>query len=86
MCPYTLPILQFPYPFSSLCLSCNLSSSLRSLQSLFVVILRVVSILVSEPISSSSLSPKEDKVTISEKTFLKIEKAKILLKECSVIL
>jgi len=30
--PYTLPILQFPYPFSSLCLSCNLSSSLRSLQ------------------------------------------------------
>jgi len=31
MCPYALPILQFPYPFSSLCLSCNLSSSLRSL-------------------------------------------------------
>jgi len=31
--PYALPILQFPYSFSSLCLSCNLSSSLRSLQS-----------------------------------------------------
>ena len=28
---YALPILQTPYPFSSLCLSCNLSSSLRSL-------------------------------------------------------
>ena len=32
MYPYALPILQFPYSFSSLCLSCNLSSSLRSLQ------------------------------------------------------
>jgi len=32
MYPYALPILQFPYPFSSLCLSCNLSSSLRPLQ------------------------------------------------------
>ena len=32
MCPYALPIIQIPYPFSSLCLSCNLSSSLRSLQ------------------------------------------------------
>ena len=31
MCPYALPIIQIPYPFSSLCLSCNLSSSLRSL-------------------------------------------------------
>ena len=32
MYPYALPILYFPYSFSSLCLSCNLSSSLRSLQ------------------------------------------------------
>ena len=32
MYPYALPILQSLYPFSSLCLSCNLSSSLRSLQ------------------------------------------------------
>ena len=32
MYPYALPILHIPYPFSSLCLSCNLSSSLRSLQ------------------------------------------------------
>ena len=31
MYPYALPILLFPYPSSSLCLSCNLSSSLRSL-------------------------------------------------------
>jgi len=31
MYPYALPILHSPYPFSSLCLSCNLSSSLRSL-------------------------------------------------------
>ena len=31
MYPYTLPILLFSYPSSSLCLSCNLSSSLRSL-------------------------------------------------------
>ena len=31
MYSYTLPILHFPYLFSSLCLSCNLSSSLRSL-------------------------------------------------------
>jgi len=30
--PYALPFIQSPYPFSSLCLSCNLSSSLRSLQ------------------------------------------------------
>ena len=35
MYPYALPILQFPYPFSSLCLSCNLSSSLRSLHKSF---------------------------------------------------
>jgi len=33
MYPYALPILHIPYPFSSLCRSCNLSSSLRSLQS-----------------------------------------------------
>jgi len=31
--PYTLPSIQFPYSFSRLCLSCNLSSSLRSLHS-----------------------------------------------------
>ena len=30
--PYALPILQIPYPFSRLCLSCNLSFSLRLLQ------------------------------------------------------
>ena len=30
--PYALPILHSSYLFSSLCLSCNLSSSLRSLQ------------------------------------------------------
>ena len=29
--PYALPSIQFPYSFSRLCLSCNLSSSLRSL-------------------------------------------------------
>ena len=29
--PYALPLIQFPYSFSSLCLSCNLSSSLRLL-------------------------------------------------------
>ena len=55
-------------------------------KSLSVVILRVVGILVSEPISSFSLFPKEDRFTISEKTFLKIEKAKILLEECFAIL
>ena len=33
--PYALPIPHFPYPFSSLCLSCNLSSSLRSLHNGF---------------------------------------------------
>ena len=30
--PYTLPLIHLPYSFSSLCLSCNLSSSLRLLQ------------------------------------------------------
>ena len=55
-------------------------------KSLSIVILRVVGILVSEPISSFSLFPKEDRFTISEKTFLKIEKAKILLEECFAIL
>ena len=30
--PYALLSIQFPYSFSRLCLSCNLSSSLRSLQ------------------------------------------------------
>ena len=40
MYPYALPILQFPYPFSSLCLSCNLSSSLRLLHLALKFILR----------------------------------------------
>jgi len=43
MYPYTLPILHIPYPFSSLCHSCNLSSSLRSLHfSLYAVSLLAV--------------------------------------------
>jgi len=38
MYPYALPILHSPYLFSSLCLSCNLSSSLRSLQFCLIII------------------------------------------------
>ena len=30
--PYTLPLIHIPYSSSSLCLSCNLNSSLRLLQ------------------------------------------------------
>ena len=35
--------------------------------------------------SSFSLSPKEDKVKVSEKTFLEAEEAETLLEECLAI-
>ena len=49
--PYTLPLILFPWSSSSLCLSCNLSSSLRSLQNalelMFFVILKGLYLLLS---------------------------------------
>jgi len=50
-------------------------------KSLPVVILGAVGILKLELISSSSLSPKEDKATASDKTFLKTEEAETLLEK-----
>jgi len=50
-------------------------------KSLPVVILGAVEILKLELISSSSLSPKEDKATASDKTFLKTKEAETLFEK-----
>jgi len=54
-------------------------------KSLFIVILRVVSILGSKLISSFSLSSEEDKAIVLRDIFLKAEKAKTLLEEHLII-
>ena len=54
-------------------------------KSLPIITLGAVGILGSKFMSSFSLSPKEDKVKVSEKTFLEAEEAETLLEECLAI-
>jgi len=51
-------------------------------ESLPVVTLEAVGVLGSEPMSSSLLSPEEDKATASGETFLEAKEAETLLEEC----
>jgi len=54
-------------------------------KSLFIVILRAVSILGSKLISSFLLSSKEDKAIVLKEIFLEAEKAETLLEEPLII-